>query len=115
MTFIKHLFPCLNNSLQSSPKQTQITKPLLPLRKKALLIGIQNIRQDTIQITQDSDSEDDERAAEEDVYMARDRAEEGAWLKGPHRDVLEMKQLLISALYHHILFLPPAEGILAVV
>lgn len=99
MKFIKHrdLFPCLINSLQSSPNQTQVTQPLPPSRKKALLIDIQNARQDTIQITQ----------AEEDVHIAprrkkkaqKDRYEEGALLKskGPHCDILEMKQLLISA------------------
>ena len=102
----KHRFPRL--SLQSS-HQTQPPPPL----KKALLIGIQNVRQDTAEITQEQ--ENDEMAAEEDVHIApkrrnkkagkdRDRegvpkAPEAPELKGPHRDVLEMKQLLISALY----------------
>lgn len=91
---IKHLFPRLG--LQSSPNQRQPSPPLRSkLRKKALLIGIQN----------------DEMAAE-DVHVApkrkikkaqkdrdKERAPEALELKDPHRDVLEMEQLLISAFY----------------
>lgn len=89
MKFIKHLFPSLINAsgLQSSPgpNQTQVTQPLPPLRKKALLIGVQY----------------------------KSASEPNA--SGPHHNVLEMKLLLMSALYHHILSILPAEGILAVV
>ena len=91
------------------------------MKKKALLIGIQNVRQNMIQITQ----ENDERAAEdseEDVHIASKRKKKKAQKerapksRGPHRDVLEMEQLLIGALYHDsTLFLLPAKGILAVV
>jgi hypothetical protein len=88
------------------------------LKKRALLIGIQSIRQDAVEITQ----ENDERIAEEEDVNAvpkrkkkkkkKDRDKEGApepELKGPHRDVMEMKQLLIGALYHDISFLLPAK------
>ena len=57
--------------------------------------------------------ENDGLTAEEDVNPAskrkkkkaqKDRDKEGApkaaKLKGPHRDVMEMKELLLSALYH---------------
>ena len=84
MKFINHLFPFFINSLPSqSSNQTQVTQPLPPLRKKALLIasGIESMRPDTVdEIT----------------------------LKGPHRrhrNVLDMEQLLIGALYHDIRFL----------
>ena len=107
MKIIKHLFPHLN--LWSSPNQTQSPPPL---KKKALLIGIRNVRHDTAEITYEQ--ENDERAAEEDVHFAPKRkkkkaqkyrdgrapeAPEAPELKDPHRDVLEMTQLLIGALY----------------
>ena len=120
MKIIKRLFPCL----QSSPKQTQRVPPL---RKKALLIGIQNIRQGT---TVDITKEKYEREAKEDVNIApakpkkkkaqkdrnKKKVPKAPELRGPHREVLEMEQLLISTLYHDsIFFLLPAEYILAVV
>lgn len=102
---------------RSSANQTRHPPP--PLRKKALLIGVQNLRLDPDEITQ----EKHERATNdepENVDAAprrkkkkkqKDRDKEGTpkagVLKGPHRDVLEMKQLLIGALYHVILFLLP--------
>lgn len=107
MKIIKHLFPRLN--LWSSPNQTRSPPPL---KKKALLIGIRNVRHDTAEITYEQ--ENDERAAEEDVHFAPKRkkkkaqkyrdgrapeAPEAPELKDPHRDVLEMTQLLIGALY----------------
>jgi hypothetical protein len=84
------------------------------LRKRALLIGIQNIRQEAVEITQ----ENNERTAEEVVNAVpkrkkqkdgdnKEEAPKAAELKGPHRDVLQMKELLIGALYHDILFLLP--------
>ena len=101
MKIIKHLFPRLTGSLRSCPKQSP------PLRKKALLVGIRKIREDSAEIPQ----ENGERPPEDDVHIAprrkkkkmkarKERDEEGTReLKGPHRDVLDMKQLLIGALY----------------
>ena len=104
MKIIKHRFPRL--SLRTSVNQSQ---PPPPLKKKALLIGIQNVRQDAAEVTQ----EISERTAEEDANTVpkrrkkkkeKDRIKEGTLeepeLKGPHRDVMQMKQLLIGALYH---------------
>ena len=103
MKIIKHLFPH-GLSLRSRPKQSP------PLRKKALLIGIRKIRQ--VEIPQESG----ERPPEDDVHIPKPKKkkkkaqqdDEGApeahlpdtpELKGPHRDVLDMKQILIGALY----------------
>jgi hypothetical protein len=68
--------------------------PSLPLKKKALLIGIQGlINQDNV-----------ERTAEEDMNAVPKRKgrkdREAPNLKGPHRDVMQVKQLLIGVLYH---------------
>lgn len=114
MKIIKHLFsrPGRRASANQSP----------PLRKKALLIGIQSIRQ-VIQGNHERTSKDvleDVNAVpkQKNKKKKKDRETEGALkaaeLKGPHRDVLEMRELLISALYHDILFLQP-KGILTVV
>ena len=100
-----------------------------PLRKKALLIGIQNIRQGTtVDITKEKYERDSE--AKEDVNIApakpkkkkaqkdrnKKKVPKAPELRGPHREVLEMEQLLISTLYHDsILFRLPAKYILAVV
>ena len=83
--------------------------PPPPLRKRALLIGIQYTRQHAAETTH----KNDERTAEEDVNAVPKRrkkkkekgkdkegAPKEAELKGPHRDVMQMKQLLIGALYH---------------
>ena len=114
MKIVKCRFPRLSLQFQLSPNQTQPPPP--PLKKKALLIGIQDIRQDTAEIIQ----ENGERLAEDvksvpkrkNKKKQKDRDKEGApkaeELKGPHRDVMQMKQLLIGALYHAILF-PPAS------
>ena len=93
MKIIKRLFPCLS-SPQSSPNQMQpIQVP--PLRKKALLIGIQYVRTDTV--ASEIIQEKDEKAA---AHIAPKRKNKKApELRGPHRDVLDMEQLLISALY----------------
>ena len=105
MKIIKHLFPRLSLTSRSSPSQSRPPPP--PLRKKALLIGIRKARQDSVEIPQ----ENGERPAEEDVHIAPKRKKkkkkaaeepgalkEQAVLKGPHRDVLDMEQMLISAL-----------------
>lgn len=105
MKIIKYRFPRL--SRRPTAIQTQLSPP--PLKKRALLIGIQKIRQDGVETTQ----ENDERTAEEDVNPASKRKKKGKQkgkdkeeipkageLKGPHRDVMQMKQLLIGALYH---------------
>ena len=102
---MKCRFARLTNSLRLSPIQTK--PPPIPSKKRALLIGIQSIRQDALQITQG----DDEGIAEEAVDAVpkrkkkkkkKDRDKEGtteaAELKGPHRDVMEMRPLLIGAL-----------------
>jgi metacaspase-1 len=68
------------------------------MRKKALLIGIRKIREDTVEIAR----ENDERMKKGKGKEAAPKAPE---LKDPHRDVLEMEQILLSALYHDILFL----------
>jgi hypothetical protein len=81
------------------------------LRKKALLIGIQKTREDAVETSEVND----ERTTEEDVNSvpkrrrkkkARDkeRAHKSAELKGPHRDVMQMKELLIGAFTIDILF-----------
>ena len=115
MKIVKYRFPRLSlTSRRSSANQTRPLPP--PLRKKALLIGIQNIRQKAVETTQ----EDVENTAEEDVNddpkqktkkKQKDRDKESApkaaELKGPHRDVMQMKELLIGALYFDILFLLP--------
>ena len=111
MKIIKHLFPRLSLTSRSCPSQSRPPPP--PLRKKALLIGIRRVRQDSVEIPQ----ENGERPAEEDVHIAPKRKKkkekaaaqkvgaeepgalkEQAVLKGPHRDVLDMEQILISAL-----------------
>lgn len=114
MKIIKYRLP--HPGRRSSASQTQPP----PLRKKALLIGVQNLRQDPDEITQ----ENHERTAKgelEDMDAAprqkkkkkkqkdrdKERTPKAGVLKGPHHDVLEMKQLLIGALYHDILFLLP--------
>ena len=92
MKIIKRLFPCLS-SPQSSPNQMQpIQVP--PLRKKALLIGIQYVRTDTVA----SEIIHEKAAAHIAPNLKNKKASE---LRGPspHRDVLDMEQLLISALY----------------
>ena len=66
--------------------------PPLCLKKKALLIGIQSIRRDAVEITQ------------ENVERVEDReSPKSAELKGPHRDVIQIKRLLVGALYHSLL------------
>lgn len=105
MKIIKYRFPRL--SRRPTANQTQPSPP--PLKKRALLIGIQKMRQDVVETPQ----ENDERIAEEDVNAAskrkkkkkqkdkdKEEAPKSAELKGPHRDVMHMKQLLIGALYH---------------
>ena len=105
MKIIKHLFPRLSLTSRSSPSQSRPPPPAL--RKKALLIGIRKARQDSVEIPQ----ENGERPAEDDVHIAPKRKKkkkkaaeepgalkEQAVLKGPHRDVLDMEQMLISAL-----------------
>jgi hypothetical protein len=52
------------------------------MRKKALLIGIRKIRKE-------------KKKAQKD--RVKEAAPETSELKGPHRDVLEMEQLLLSA------------------
>ena len=103
---MKCRFARLTNSLRLSPLAIQTKPPPIPLKKRALLIGIQSIRQDALQITQG----DGEGIAEEDVNAVpkrkkkkkKDKDKEGtteaAELKGPHRDVMEMRQLLIGTL-----------------
>ena len=92
MKFINHLFPFPINILPSqSSNQTQVTQPLPPLRKKALLIGIGSTFGDKV-----------------DEITLKD-------LHWRHRNVLDMEQLLIGALYHDNLFLLLAKRILAVV
>lgn len=113
MKIVKYRFPRLSLPNRPSTNQTHLPPPL---KKKALLIGIQNTRQQVVEITQ----EDDERMAEEEVNDAvpippakrkkkkkqkdKEGAPKAAKLKGPHRDVLQMKELLIGALYHDTSF-----------
>ena len=70
------------------------TQPSPPLKKKALLIGIQTVREDAAEIPQENvntlTGADPKKKAQEE------RNEEGI-LRGPHRDVLDMQQLLIGA------------------
>ena len=107
---------------RASANQTQSSRP--PLKKRALLIGIRNVREDVVEVPQG----DQERTTEDGLGDAnaapspkprkkkkrKDNDTETPELKGPHRDVLEMKQLLIGALYHEHPFLP-AKGILTTV
>jgi hypothetical protein len=109
MTIIKYQPP--GHSLRHSANQTQPPSP--PLKKKALLIGIQKIRQDAVESTQDNyerTAEEDENAVpkrknnlkekEKERHTSKEGAHKAADLKGPHRDVMQMKELLIGALYH---------------
>ena len=104
---MKCRFPHLSVPSRRSSLAVQIHPPP-PLRKKALLIGIKKIRQDAVET-----QENDEMAAEEDVNAVpkpkkkkkqKDREKEkvpkAAELKGPHHDVMQMRELLIGALYH---------------
>ena len=84
----KHLFPRLG--LRSSPNQRQ---PSPPLRKKALLIGIQKRAAEDMHIAPGRKN----MKAQKDPN--KERAPEAPELKDPHRDVLELEQLLISAFY----------------
>ena len=84
-----------------------------PLRKKALLIGIRTVREDAVEETQDTlerlpeDREQDDVKVDSMPKKKREHGDKGAHketaLKGPHRDVLDMKQLLIGVLCHDIL------------
>lgn len=100
---------CPRLSLRPSGSANQTHPHSPPLRKKALLIGIQNIRQDPVEITQ----EKVERTAEKDVNAVpkpkkkkkqkgrnKGKAPKVGALRGPHCDVMQMKELLIGALYH---------------
>jgi hypothetical protein len=106
---IKYLIPRLSLSGRHLANESKPPSPPLtsPLRKKALLIGIQKTREDAVETCQDND----ERTTEEDVNAVpkrkrkkKDRDNEGAHkteeLKGPHRDIMLMKEFLIGALYH---------------
>lgn len=78
--------------------------------KKALLIGIQTIREDAIEVIQENDKITTEDRLNEEAKTAskrkkgkqrenggRKRGHETA-LKGPHHDVIAMRQLLIGGL-----------------
>jgi hypothetical protein len=106
MKIIKYRFPRLSRR-SSVPAQLPP-----PLRKKALLIGIRTVR-DAVEETQDTlkrlpeDREQDDVKVDSKPKKKREHRDKGARkepaLKGPHRDVLDMKQLLIGALCPDIL------------
>jgi hypothetical protein len=110
MKIIKYRYPRLSLPSRLSANQTHLPPPL---KKKALLIGIQSIRQEAVEIAQE---DDDERTAEKEDVNAipkrkkkekqkdKEEAPKAAGLKGPHRDVFQMKELLIGTLYHDIIF-----------
>ncbi|KAF8816851.1 hypothetical protein BYT27DRAFT_7181309 [Phlegmacium glaucopus] len=90
--------------------QTQLPPP--PLKKKALLFGIQRVREDGNEMTQKNDeTTNEDREAKAKAVPKRkkqkkredrdnERAHKDSVLKGPHRDVLDMQQLLIDV-YHY--------------
>ena len=101
-------------SIPTRPSSSAIQTPSLTRSKKAraLLIGVKKVRQDAVEITQEND---EKPAEEEDVNAVpkpkkeekkkqknrdKEKAPEEPELKGPHHDVLQMKELLIGALYH---------------
>ena len=106
MKILKYRFPHLSlTSRRSSENGTQPPPP--SLKKKALLIGIQNIRREAVETTR----ENVEKTAGEDVddglkqekkKKQKDRDKESApkaaELNGPHHDIMQMKEILIGAL-----------------
>ena len=112
MKIIKHLFHIPGR--RPSAIQTQLPPPP-PLKKKALLIGIRTVREDANELSQKNDEaargdrEEGKAKAVPKRKKKKQRDNEGAHkesaLKGPHRDVFDMRQLLIGALCHYIPFL----------
>jgi hypothetical protein len=94
---IGHSFFGIQTLYFSAPYLQRIS---LPLKKKALLIDIQSIRQEEVEIAQDND----ERTGFRNGKKEKDKkgAPKEAELKGPHHDVtMQMKELqvLVGALY----------------
>lgn len=74
------------------PSAIQTQPPSPPLKKKALLIGIQKVRGDEKEERKQHKTKTaSESKKKQEIYKERG-------LKGPHLDVLDMKQLLIGTL-----------------
>lgn len=111
MKIIKHFF---HPGRRLPPIQTKQPPPAFV--KKALLIGIQTVREDSTEVNEEHDNITKEEENAKGVPKRKKkkkreekdkgaRSKEATPLKGPHHDVLDMRQLLIGASCHDILFL----------